>query len=173
MLLLLVWNVVFKSINNNMKFPDDLLPGDMIGYNSQSFIMRVETWKTDGLAGHVVVYIGNGQTITAQPKGGVDYYPFEADNVVWVRRPKAIFDLDQAGVWFKANALGEVYGWTDIEIVSGVQVGTPKGMDCSHTVAAFLEAGGAPQFDIVFDKSRITPRDFELSFESTPIWTAP
>ena len=148
-----------------MTIPNDLRPGMVLGFKGEAIVR----WKTDGLAGHVAVYIGNGNVVTALTNHGVGQYPLSIQGeLVWVRQPANSFDLDKAMAWLNTVS-GAKYGWNDIANVAGFTVHQSGNneMDCSDTSAHFLEAGGCPQFDLTYDKGSITPRDFETSIQST------
>lgn len=153
-----------------LQIPQDLMPGDILGYKG----MAIVRWKTDGKAGHVAVYIGDGQCVTALTNGGVGIYPLSVQgDLVWVRRPSGSFNLQTALDWF-ARVDGKKYGWDDIAGVAGlhqIQQGNDDQMDCSDTSSSFLEAGNAAQFDPAYDHEAITPRDFETTALSVEIWS--
>jgi len=157
-----------------MNIPEDLKPGDLIGYYDNTFIEKAEDWKTLGRAAHIETFVGivDGvpTTITAKIQTGVNYYQFHSDGIVWIRRPNRSFDVDKAKVGV-AQYIGKPYGWQDIfaNVWIKIKIGS---VDCSHISALFVEAGGAPQFDTSYDKTKISPRDFEISFESVEIYTA-
>jgi len=147
-----------------MNYPADLVPGMILGFKGEAIVR----WKTDGLAGHVAVYIGDGNVITSLTNHGVGIYPLTIQGeLVWIRGLHNIIKMDKALDWFKSVS-GETYGWDDIAKVAGFSVHQSEDntMDCSDTCAHFLEAGGCPQFDTLYDKGSITPRDFETSIMS-------
>ena len=158
-----------------MNIPADLLPGDILGFSGEAVVR----WKTDGLAGHVAVYIGGGKVVTSLTATGVGIYDLSQNGtLVWVRRPLRSFDLDAALAWFK-TVEGTPYGWTDISAVADIKaiselvakITGQKGMDCSHTSTMFLTAGDCKQHR--FDAraaADITPADFEISIGSIQIW---
>jgi hypothetical protein len=157
-----------------MEIPNDLLPGDILGFKG----LAIVRWKTDGKAGHVAVYVGDGNVITALTNGGVAQYPLAIQgDLVWVRRPTGTFDLAKAMEWF-VKVRGEKYGWDDIANVAGIkqiQQGNDDEMDCSDTASNLLQAAGVPQFGTAYDKESITPRDFEIVHESlsVQVWAVP
>lgn len=139
-------------------------PGTILGFKGEAIVR----WKTDGLAGHVAVVVDDDNVVTSLTIYGVGIYPLEIQGEhVWTRELISTFDLDKAMEWFK-SVEGQKYGWDDIAKVAGFTVHQSEDstMDCSHTSAAFLEAGGCPQFDPAYDKGSITPRDFETSIQS-------
>src|SRR5579872_6937433 len=89
-------------------------------------------------------------------------------------RLKGIFDNDAASEWFNSGVKGLPYGWSDILAnglpntlgSSSTDIAKSGGVDCSHFAAALLEVAGLPQFDELFPKNKITPRDFKLSSQS-------
>ena len=157
-----------------MNIPADLLPGDILGFKGEAIVR----WKTDGRAGHVAVYVGNNNVVTALTNTGVGQYPLTIQGtLVWVRRPVGAFNLANAMAWF-TKVSGTNYGWDDIEKVADLPIPLPvsqsndEDMDCSDTCSHFEEAGGTSQFDPKYDKGSITPRDFETTIMSKEIWAA-
>jgi uncharacterized protein YycO len=150
-----------------MNYPIDLEVGDIIGFAGEAIVR----WKTDGQAGHVGVYIGNGKVVTSLTEHGVCVADLSHNGeAVWVRRTKVHFDLEAAMEWFK-TVEGLPYGWEDIEVNAGIPMfGEGKGLNCSHVSAVFLEKGNAPQFDPMFNAHKITPEHFETSYQSVEIW---
>ena len=150
-----------------MNYPQDLQPGDIVGFPG----LAIVRWKTTGQAGHVVVYVGGGMCVTANPEAGVNNYALATQgNPVWVRRPTRPVNLDAALAWF-AGMRGLPYGWDDIFADAGFEIdGKGGAMDCSHTSAAFLQKGDAPQFDPSCNLALITPAHFESTYESYQVW---
>lgn len=135
---------------------------------------------TNSKFGHVAVYIGNGVVVTSLTRQGVNFYDIAegAAAIQCVRRPVELgstlgsdIRLKVAKDIFEQKWRGQPYGWGDC----ASDVGLPNsggGFNCSHTVAQFEEDASAPQFDPAYVKSRITPRDFELTNQSQIIWVA-
>lgn len=150
-----------------MNFPADLLPGDIIG----ALGMAIVRDATDGAAGHVTVYLGDGNAATANPSNGVNIYPVDISTAVWVRRAKQPVNTLAGLAWF-ATVIGQPYGWNDILRDTGLPINGENGaMDCSHVSTLFMLHAGAPQFDPSYDPSRVTPADFEKTFESVELWS--
>jgi len=159
-----------------MKFPDDLLRGDICLYRSKDITDEVIIWKEgdDVLSvAHIEIYAGGGQSWASRNGIGVGLYPFRPDGLVIVRRPSWVFDPQgKIDAWF-ATVKGTEYGWADIAANAGIVISNAKGEDCSHFAAVLMETAGCPQFDLVFPRNEITPRDFKLSLMSAQMFPAP
>lgn len=152
-----------------MNLPQDLIPGDILLCAG----LDVVRMATHSAYGHVAVYIGNGVVVTSLARSGVNFYDLTegAQNILCVRRDRRAIDLKAANAAFEQKWRGQPYGWGDC----AGDVGLPNsggGFNCSHTGAQYLEDALAPQFDPAYAKSRITPRDFELTNQSQIIWVA-
>ena len=141
---------------------DQLQPGDVLLYRGWWIVRHV----TNSDVGHAAVYIGNGQVATADTPHGVNTYPADKlDEVVYVLRPLAPFDLQAALKWF-ATVIGRPYGWSDdfadINLALDAPVDNDATMNCSHTSAHLLAAGACPVVATGFDLREVTPRDLRL-----------
>lgn len=145
--------------------PPDLKPGHILGFAGEAIVR----WETDGAAGHVGVYVGDGMVLTSLTGTGVGIYPLAANGtLIWVREPDTAPDVP-AGLAAIKPLIGVPYGWCD----DIGDIGLPnsgKGINCSHITAVALEAMGTPQFDPTFNKAKITPAHFETSYESKQVW---
>lgn len=156
-----------------MLFPQDLQPGDVLLYASRDVADALIEWKEadagPDVAAHVEVYFGNGMSWASRNGIGVNAYAFRPDGLHQVRRPVGRFDGDAARAWFNAGVRGLPYGWGDI-LASVNLAANLRGVDCSHFAAAMLEMARCAQFDPVFPKNKVTPRDFKLSREALVLW---
>jgi hypothetical protein len=163
-----------------------LKPGDIVLYRSYKVIRDF----THSDVGHATVYIGLGKVdseynfvfdpngepfvVTADLAHGVNFYLLDClDEIVRIKRPVQSFELGSALAWF-VPFVGTPYGWADT-IRDAISIGSddPDSMNCSHTSAAFLAAGGCPQFDPLRDAHYITPRDLDYGGLATTIWSNP
>lgn len=161
-----------------MKFPDDLIAGDILLYSSLDiFDIAIELKESDGKA-HVEIYAGDGQSWASRNGVGVNIYPFRSSGLVAVRRPRQTLNKPAVDAWFNDGVKGMKYGWVDI--LESLDIGPAgsgttdikqfSGVDCSHFASALLEVGNCPQFDTGYSKNKITPAEFDLSLGSARIW---
>jgi hypothetical protein len=154
-----------------MNIPEDLLPGDILECAGDSVVRSYLNSDTGHTATYAGVVSGIPSVVTSLTETGVGLYPLTqgAQNIVHIRRPSWKFDIDKAMASFESNYKGKPYGWGDC----ANDVGLPDfggGWNCSHTSSQFLEDGGCPQFDLLFPKSKITPRDMSTSLMSAKIF---
>jgi hypothetical protein len=159
-----------------------LRPGDAIGYEGYELVR----WFTNGRAGHVAVYWGMGfyelkkfipdveggpVVITADPHiGGVGFTALDdVDEIVWIRRPRALFDITAALTTIQPY-LGKPYSWSNSLNDAGLWAPSNGGLNCSHTSALVMQGGGCPQFDPEYNLAQIEPAHFETTYQSTEIW---
>lgn len=153
-----------------LNIPQDLIAGDILLCAGEEIVRRF----TNSNAGHVAIYIGlvdsTPSVITSLRGTGVNVYSLEegAPYIVSVRRPSWTFNLKNALTSFNTNYKGKPYGWGDC----ANDVGLPdwgNGWNCSHTSSQLLEDGGSPQFDLLFPKAKITPRDLQTTILAATI----
>jgi len=152
-----------------MNFPQDLQIGDICLYATKDLVDDIIEWKTGSDVAHVELYMGNNISWASRNVIGVNAYPFRTSGLVKVRRLSKNFNTTLAKVWFDKTQKGQPYGFGDILANENIVTKFP-GEDCSHFVAQALEIGECKQFDVSFPKAKISPRDFELTLESTTIY---
>lgn len=145
---------------------DELKPGDVLAYYSKTpigLIIRVKTWHK---ITHVETYIGDGKTIAARIRGGVDIYPLDLEGVVGVYRPIPPFDLRAAMDWFNAKAKGQSYDWLGIFGFVFQNAGALTKQFCSELCTRFSRAGGVEPFQPKEDADKVAP----FQFSTTPVF---
>ena len=151
-----------------MNLPADLRVGDILLYDEPDIVDDVIAIKTGDDVAHIEIYAGLGQSWASRNGIGVNQYPFRSHGLMYIRRPIQSIDIRAVLVWVKPY-IGSPYGFGDI--LASVDIVTKwNGLDCSHFAASLMEAGGCPQFDAIYAKSKITPRDFKITRESTQIY---
>ena len=149
-----------------MNIPQDLQPGDWLGYHHKDLL----SWplseaiylRTGGRATHSAVYRGHGVVVTSLV-GGVNYYDYDPTGLVIVRRPQKMFIQESANAEFDANMRGLGYGYLDcLKDLFPDAVSKLDTMNCSHASAQYYVYGGAFFFASDFPLNTVTPRDFEL-----------
>lgn len=156
-----------------MNFPQDLLPGDWLGYYHKLAIMSAAIYlRTGGHATHSAVYAGNGKVVTSLASG-VNYYPIDLTGIVMVRRPVGVFDQARADQVFAATIQGKPYGiWDDIKDAFPDVPDKADGINCSHSSALYYWGGGIQCFAPDFDLRTITPRDMETTVALQIVWAS-
>jgi hypothetical protein len=153
-----------------MNFPQDLQVGNILLYSTKDIVDSLIEWKTGSDVAHIEIYMGGGISWASRNGIGVNTYPFRSSGLVKVRKLIGNFNLPLAQIWFEKTQKGQPYGFGDILANENIITKFP-GEDCSHFVAACCEVGECPQFDPIFPKARISPRDFEITLESITVYT--
>lgn len=161
-----------------MNFPADLIPGDILLYDSGSLTDEgIKIAEGDDVA-HIEIYAGKGQSYASRNGIGVSCYPFRPDGLKYVRRCKTTLNVETVDKWFLNGINGMAYGWGDILAsvepdergLASTDLTKCQGVDCSHLASALLEVGQCAQFDDTFPKNKIRPRDFKLSLASVQVF---
>jgi len=152
-----------------MKFPDDLLAGDILLYSEPGIVDAVIEVKTADDVAHVEIYHGNGLSVASRNGIGVNAYDMRTNGLMYVRRPLGKFERHLADAWFYAKAKGLPYGFAGLLNFVNVEIPS-KGLICSTFADLYLRAGGAFMFSADFPPGKASPRDFKLTGEARTIW---
>jgi cell wall-associated NlpC family hydrolase len=159
-----------------MNIPQDLQAGDILLYNRTEGITVAEKLiavETKSPVTHAEIYMGNGEVATARVSGGVDYFPFDPNGLLVVRRPSAPFDLPSAVKFFEDHLRGKGYGYGALLANIDLPDCGLSTLDCSAVTTLLAAAGGCPQFDLgIIGAQLITPRDLLLSTASVAVFNA-
>lgn len=153
----------------------DLLPGDVLLYKGTGFfgwLTRLKTWAP---VGHVEIYIGHGQTVTASAPLGVNYHPLRCPHsrLLYVRRPRAPFNVFAANAWFEQSAKGQKYDTFGLFRAFFLRKpGAHDKMWCSEVSDAYLRAGEVLLFDEHLSPETIAPAQFLQTNDLIDIWEA-
>jgi hypothetical protein len=153
--------------------PSDLLPGDHCLYFDRAsvvdWLIAARTW---GQAAHIEIYVGQGGSIASRNGIGVNRYPFRADGLVVVLRPRLPFDFNAGMAWFETVS-GQKYDFTGLlSFYLMGHVGSNDRKFCSELTCLWDRAAGIPSFAYDWPAEKVAPDSNLLSPAFETVWTS-
>lgn len=149
-----------------MKAQDFVRPGDCLLYRPRGvfgWIIAVKTWHR---IAHVEVAIGDGEAVASRDGVGVGRYPLRLEDLAYILRPRAPFNLSAALRWF-ATVDDQRYDWVGLMrfvlVGSVAKVANNRAQFCSEFATRFYRAGALEPFHASEDADAIAPATFLLS----------
>lgn len=148
-----------------------LQSGDCLLYGPSSlfgWIIAIKTWSR---ACHVEIYRGEGMSVASRNGIGVNIYPLRTTNLLYVRRPVRLLDIDNAMNWFFRAAQGQKYDWLGLlSFYLAVKQGSPNRMFCSEFATRWYREAGVELFNPELDADTIAPAQFDQTVELETIY---
>ena len=155
-----------------------LQPGDVLLYAPSGTFGHLIAMKTWSQVSHVELYMGDGVSWASRdPKrwlpwpagGGVGYYGLRTDNLIRVRRPSVLPDLDRLE-YFCTTTNGQRYDWWGLMRFFNIGAGKQDRMFCSEAVTRALRFAGVELFDSRKDADAVSPGELDYTMALETVW---